>query len=267
MLMKICTLLITTLFSGMMLFAQDPPEQPNPKWVHLLHAEAGITFLNSTIKESLAIRQNVSSYYAYQSSKGQISTNTTGYNAALLWEFYHSGKKLGFSTGVRYTAYNTMISGYTGQNADFFFLRYSAEGIDTKFARVKSITEANRFIGIPLEIRYVPFQFKNIQYFVKAGIEPGSYNLQHKTDITFQDPLMDPYKEDVVAGFSGSVSSFASTFYSSLGVVLANKNNAGITIEVLLPSFMLSKNNFSLTEANRYSGFRASIQIPAGKSN
>lgn len=260
--MKPPLILFLLLFFCFSAFSQEVSDDPPKGWINLLHAEAGFTFPNNTVRESLAIRQNMSSYYSYQSSQGQITTQVNGFHAALRWEFLHTGKKIGFSTGIRYQTFNTTITGYTAKNADFFYLRYSSEGVDTKFARVKSITEANRYIGIPLEIRYAPCHFKNTLYYLKVGIEPYAYMIDHTTDIAFQDTEMEKHKEEVVAGFSTPVHEFTSTFYSALGISFNNEKYHGVTIEFILPSFFLAKDVFSLTENHLFTGFRASYYLP-----
>ncbi|MFO7722100.1 MAG: hypothetical protein R6V49_02655 [Bacteroidales bacterium] len=263
--MKKPILLIILLFSGLLTFAQAAPENIGTQWKSYLHGEAGTLFLNTSITERLAIRQNVSSYYASQSSTGEISSNTNAFTGGIRWEIKHPNQKLGLSTGLRFTSVNTDITGQTAQSADFFYLRYTSDGTDTKFARVRSISETGMFIGIPLEVRYRLFRVQNIFYYVMAGSEPASFNIHNQTDIQFQDPSMEAYEDDVRAGFSSTVKNYSSTLYWALGCSINGKNSGGVTIEVMLPSLYLSKENFQLIEINQFSGLRATIQLPLSK--
>ena len=62
--------------------------------------------------------------------------------------------KSDISTGLRFVGINSEITGYASANSDFFYLRYSMEETDTKFARVKSLTECNYILSIPLAVSY-----------------------------------------------------------------------------------------------------------------
>jgi hypothetical protein len=261
--MKHSTLIMLMVLICYGAIAQESTDQPSKKWINLIHFESGFTFPNGSISEGLAVRQNISSYYAEQSSQGQISATTTGFNAGFRYELFHPGKRLGISAGLRFSTYTTAITGYSSQNADFFYLRYSSEGVDTKFARVKSITESNKHVGIPLEFKYIPFGFKDVHYYLKAGVEPR-YRFRNQIGIEFHDPAMDAYQEDVVAGFSTIISTFTTVVYPAIGIQIGDRNAQGVNIEVLLPSFYLTDENFSLIETRRFSGFRVSYQFPVG---
>lgn len=80
--------------------AQEPTDQPSKKWINLIHCESGFTFPNGSISEGLAVRQNISSYYAEQSSQGQVSASTTGFHAGFRYEVFQTSKRLGISAGL-----------------------------------------------------------------------------------------------------------------------------------------------------------------------
>ncbi len=245
------------------LFAQGSSESTASRWKHRLQLEAGFSFPSGSISENLAIRQNISSYYVYQSSQGTVYCDLSSFNTALKWGTYNPGLKLGFAAGVRYSSFTTHISGYTSSNANFFYIRYSTSGTDTKFARVKSITESSKLIGIPIEVTYVPFSSTFMQFFLKGGIEPASYRISHLTDIEFENPDMEGVEEEVAATFGTPVSTFCSTFYTSLGFTIAGETKPGFTFEWVLPSVFISQKNFNLADVNRmHTGIRASIHFP-----
>lgn len=263
LLMKKPLLFSLLFFLATGLFAQSSPDKASAMWQHRLQLEAGFSFPSGSISENLAIRQNISSYYVYQSAQGTVYCDLSSFNTALKWEVYNAALKLGFAAGVRYSTFTTLISGYTSSNANFFYIRYSSAGTDTKFARVKSITESSKLIGIPLEVKFVPFSSKNVQYFVKAGIEPASYRVSHLTDIEFENPDMEPLEDEVAGSFNAPLSTFCTSLYTSLGLTITGENKPGVTFEVVLPSVFISQNNFNLADVTRmHTGIRASFHLP-----
>lgn len=260
-------LIYLILLSCLKLSSQDRKDKPLHNWTRFLHLETGIIYPNGAIKESIAIRQNISSYYVNQSSGGYISSATSGLIAGLRWEYFNPALKAGISTGLRYTGFNSEISGFTSSNADFFYLRYSMMNSDTKFARVKSITETCNFISIPLEIRYIPIFYKGLALFAKAGIEFSGINLKKGTDIVFQDKAMEVNQDIILAGLGEANNTFYSALYGSIGLKLGRDGKPNYMFEVFLPSLFLTKNNFILSEVDYFEGFKVSVQFPFTKHN
>jgi hypothetical protein len=264
---KIALILCLIIIPGVPLHSQVLSEKQPGNWVRFIQVESGFMYPDGTIKESIAIRQNISSYYVNQSSNGYISSSTSGFILGLKWEYFNTRLKTGISTGLRYTGYRSEISGFTSSNADFFYLRYSMLNSDTKFARVKSITETNNFISIPLEIRYIPFQYKGFGLFVKAGIEFSIFNLKKGTDINFQDTIMEVNQDIILSGMSASPNKLYSVLYGSIGLKVGKEGKPNCQFEVFLPSLFLTKNNFTLTDVGYFDGFKFSILFPIKKKN
>ncbi|MBN2350756.1 MAG: hypothetical protein JXJ22_18100 [Bacteroidales bacterium] len=247
------------------LHAQDLPENTPGKWVGLLHVEFGAIYPDGKIRESISVRQNISSYYVDQVSNGSISSETYGVVLGLKWEYFNTRLKTGISTGVRYTGFRSEITGYSSDRANFFYLRYSMVNTDTKFARVKNISESNNFISIPLELRFIPFKFQNFGLFGKVGIEFSNFNLKKETDINFQEKTMESYQDEILDNIGISSNNFYSTLYGSVGFLLGKENKTNYIFEVFLPSLFLSRNNFALTEVDYYAGFKFSVQFQVKK--
>jgi hypothetical protein len=242
-------------------FPQNDENKNTDGWEKFIHVEAGFLYPEGSIKESIPIRQNLSYYYVDQYSDGYVSSETYGFVFGLRYEYYLPKLKSGISAGLRYYGLQTEISGYSSASSEFFFLRYSIDDSDTRFARVSSLAESNYLITVPLEVRVVPFQYKNLAFFAKAGIEYSIISLRQKTDITFRDDNMNAYKDEVLGNISGSANKNFSTFYSSVGFKLGKEGRPNYMFEVLLPSFFLTGNNFSLIDADYFSGFRLSVQF------
>lgn len=248
-------------------FSQDTVDKQPHNWTKSLHIETGCVYPNGTIKESIAIRQNISSYYANEYSNGYVSATNAGFTFGLRWEYFYTKYKVGFSTGLRYTSYNSEISGYTASNADFFYLRYSTMNSDTKFARLKSITEFNNYISIPVEVMYVPFNYKILSLFVKGGADFSILNIEKDTDIIFQDNAMEVNQDLILSSISEASNKFHSTLYATIGLSLGKVGRANYMFELFLPSLFLSNNNFTLTKVNTFDGFKLSVKIPIKNRN
>lgn len=253
--------------SKLQLFPQDITDKPPRSWAKFVHLETGWVYPNGTIKESIAVRQNISSYFVNQYSTGYVSAATSGFTMGARFEYYYTKFRIGISTGLRYTGFNTEISGYTSSNADFFYLRYSTLNTDTKFARVKALTEDIKFISIPVELMYTPIQYKGISLFIKGGAEFSVINLQQNVNINFQDNAMELNEDLILSSISKPSNKFRSTLYASLGVCLGKQGKVNYMFEVFLPSPYLTKNNFSFTEVDAFDGFKLSVKVPIKNRN
>jgi hypothetical protein len=245
-----------------LLFSQDVSPEPPNHWTRFLYLESGFMYPVGTIKESIAIRQNISSYYVDQPSNGNISSTTSGFIMGLRWEYFNNKFKTGVSTGLRYTGFRSEITGFSSSNADFFYLRYSMMNSDTKFARVKSITETNNFISIPLEFRFIPIQYKGFGLFAKVGAEVSRFNLKKGVDINFQDNTMEIHQELILNSIGVSTNKLYSTFYGSIGLKIGQEYKPNYLFEIFLPSVFNTRHNFALTNIDYFEGFKFSVQFP-----
>jgi hypothetical protein len=258
-------LLCFTFMPLISLYPQDTSEEPLHNWNSYFNIESGFIYPVGSLRENFPIRQNISSFYVNQTTDGEISSESSGFVVGLIWEYFNTKFKTGVSTGVRYIDYNSEITGYSSSNSDFFYLRYSMENSNTKFARVNSIAEANNLITIPLELRYVPIQSDIVGLFVKAGAELSVLNLKKKTTINFQEESMQVNQDEVLNSLGIVNEKFYSTAYASIGIKAGHKNKTNYIFEVFLPSIFLTKNNFTLVNIDYFEGFRFSIQFPVKK--
>ena len=250
---------------GLDLYSQDLPVKTQHNWIQFLHLESGLMYPSGSVKEDIAIRQNISSYYVNQYSNGYISTASSGVLLGLRWEYFNVKFKTGISTGLRYIGYTSELSGYSSNSADFFYLRYSMQDTDTKFARIKSITESNSFISIPIEIRTVPFQYMKFELLAKVGAEISIINLKKSSDIDFSNSSMEIHQNHIMNSIGIDANSLYSTLYASIGLKYGIENKPNFIFEVFLPSIFLTSNNFFLSEVDYYDGFKLSVQFPINK--
>jgi hypothetical protein len=241
--------------------SQELTEKPPARHV-FLHLESGFIFPGGNIRESLAIRQNISSWHVHQPAGGNVFADSYGLVGGLRCEYFSSLLMSGISTGVRFIRYNTMITGYSSTISDFFYLRYSMGGSDTKFARVKSLTETNNYINIPVELKFIPLQFDAFGLFIKAGAEFSLTNLKKATDIEFQESAMEIHREDVLNAIMIATNMNYSTLYGSIGLTIGQTGRPNYIIEAYLPSMFLTGDNFTLTETNSFQGLMFSVILP-----
>ena len=264
--MKIFVLTSCFIFMSVIsLFAQDLSVNPPQNWTSYLHLESGFIYPNGSIRDNFAIRQNISSFYVNQTTDGEVSSKTSGFVFGLRWEWFNKKLRTGVSTGLRFINYHSEIDGYSSSNSDFFYLRYSTENSDTRFARVNSIVETNNLINIPLEFRFTPVQTSALGLFVKAGAEISLVNLGKKTKINFQEASMKSYQDEVLNDIGIAGKKFYSAAYASAGMKFGRENKTNYTIEVFLPSIFLTKDNFNLLNVKYFAGFKFAVLIPYKK--
>ncbi len=247
--------------------SQDLPASEARNWQSFIHIEGGMIYPGGSIRENIAIRQNISSYYVDQVSNGHVYSETFGVVLAAKWEYFNQKINMGFSSGLRYTDFRSEITGYSSNRADFFYLRYSMIDSDTKFTRVKYLEESANFITIPLEVRFVPFEYKNIGLFGRAGAEVSLLNIQAKRNIGFQEESMEEYEDEILDQIGNAPNKLYSSLYGAIGLKIARPGSPEYTFEVFVPSPFLSKDNFVLTEVDYYSGFKFSVHFPINRSH
>lgn len=237
----------------------------SPEWKKYLHVEAGLIYPEGSIKESVAIRQNISYFFANQFSSGHVSSTSYGILAGARYEYYYPRFKSGLSAGLRFTGFNTEISGYTSSNSEFFYLRYSIEDNNTKFARIKLMEESNYYLTVPIEVKVVPLTYRNLSLYAKAGVEFSLLRFGSGADITFQDEIMDQNKESVLTSITGESNKFYSTFNSAIGVIVGHDEGPKLLFEVFLPSLFLTENNYKFIDTEYYSGMKLSLAFPINR--
>ena len=255
------------IISCLNLHAQTMVDKTTGNWTSFLHLESGFIYPAGNIRENLPIRQNVSSYYVDQNSNGFISSENNGFLLSLRYEYFNNKLNAGVSSGLRVTGFRTEISGYSSSRADYFYLRYSTVDTETKFARIKRMTEANNFISIPVELRFIPLRYERFRIFAKAGTEFSIFNLMKETHIEFQEEAMKVHESEILENVGVFSKNFYSTLYASIGLALGKENKTNYIIEAFLPSAFLSKNNFAFMEADYFEGFKFSIQFPVKRTN
>lgn len=231
-----------------------------------LHFEAGFNYPKGPVREEVAIRQSLTYNYYSMTSDGSISSYTSGVLFGIRMEYFVPAYRSGISAGLRFTGYNTEIYANTSGSMDYFYLRYSEVGSDTRFARVKSLMEDRYVLSIPVEFRIVPLRYNNLSLSFKAGVDVGILNLKNERSIDFMEESMNGRAVEVMAGLPSPAGNSYATFYTAICFNAGSEGKPNYSFEILLPSAFLSKNTFSLTETDYFAGVKLSMQLPLNTS-
>lgn len=258
--MKSIFFLLVFLIVSMRLFSQNENES-SQVWQKFVHIEMNGLLPNATMKENIPIRQNVSSYTYYHQNDAKIVAQTNGLTYAAKLELYNDQLNLGVSAGIKYWSYHTTIKGRMSENAEYFYFRYVSDQQESKFARLRNITEKQQYFTVPLDVRYYFLNRKRLGLFARLGGDVG-FNVYHKLDVTFFNPEMNPNKPEVLSIIDQTFDKVYYSAFASLGFRYYYLDKVSLNVEINVLSTYFGANYFILTDAERYSALKASIQIP-----
>jgi hypothetical protein len=172
------------------------------------------------------------------------------------------GELLGLIGGLRFTRMESSLGkdDYWSTRADFLYLLYAQNGTTTEYLKVKDITQVSEYIGIPLELRIYPYEYKFIQMYYKIGAD-FNILLHSKTNTRFFDPAMEKYEAGVEKIVEDPWPVYAS-FHLAIGVKIGKPEKPGINIEACAPAAILAnfKSSFVIPQAG--GGIQLNIRIP-----
>lgn len=248
---------------GNMYAGNEEEADASSPWQSYLLVELNSYSPNGSINSNIAVRQKVNAYDSGYDSNGSVWSDAYGYAGGLQWMLYNSNLKLGVSTGFRYTQYLTEIYGSVSASSDYFYLRYSESGQETKFARVESISESKEYFSIPLEVSYKVFEYKRIGLWTRLGGEIGVMSLSHKIDMAFTESAMDHFKTTVLPSVGLPDEKALSTAYWTIGGTYRLKNGIHFRMEgIVLSKYLNTDTPFVLIKSDFFSGLMLSMQIP-----
>ena len=250
-------ILLFILILGSVSISAQEPERNNRL---LMNIDFGGYFFMGELKDKWSIRQDVEPY-SYPSDNHNINHSTSSFYFSIKPEFRFFNNKASVIAGIRYTRFNSDL-----EKDKYFHLRYKKEGTNTEFARVRSINETYDYIGIPVEIQYIPIQFRSVGFYVKIGSE-FNFRVHSDMDMVFVNESMKQHQQEIFDRIGVNTNSFYSTLYSSTGVKFGKAEGVNFHIGVILPSFILSSNNSSLISHDNFGGVQCSLVIPFKKTN
>lgn len=227
--------------------------------------EVGSGFVTGDLNPNWKVRQDVGNYnygYGYSNS---LSSEMTMAVIGIKPEISFFKGMFAVSSGLRYTRINSTMSKGSYSESSYFFLKDNVNTANTEYYKVKKIWEDNDYLGIPLEVTYLPFQYEQLGFYFKVGVEMN-FMFSNNRDIVFLNPDMEIYQQEIIDHVGITSNVLYSTFYTSVGMRMGKKDKTKYNFELLLPSTFLTKNNSSMIIPQIYSGFKFSVQLQVSKS-
>lgn len=232
----------------------------NPKKNFAISFNYGTKGLVSELNENWPIRQDVGYYYNYGNNASVNIMARLNY-FGISPEFFFLDKKLSVSPGLRFTNLYSDVVKPKYDNSEYFYLRVKSEGYNTDYARVRAIKENTNYLGVPLEIKYIPFDFDFISFYVKLSGELA-YKINSTTDIVFKEQEMEQYQQSVLADLNVNVSSIYSSIYASIGSTVKFSDHLFGSLDIFFPSFYMTEKNSGLVNITNISGVQLSLTVP-----
>jgi len=253
---KVFFVSIMLLFS-LLSFSENPPKLS-------VLVEFGGNEVDPSLNESWNIRQDVGTYsFDYSSSSNAVMTDMYVTNFAVKPEISFFKNKLALSSGLRFSNIKSDLSvvGNSSDYSNFFYLRYNTTGLNTEYARINSIAESSNYLGVPFDVKVVPFSILSLDFYIKTGLELG-FKLNSNTKIDFVNESMSQYAQSIISDVGLTTNNLYSAWSTSLGVTYGQNNKLKYNLEFLLPSFFITKNNSTIVNTDMFTGFKCSIQFP-----
>lgn len=224
-------------------------------------AEAGMAFIESEMPNMDYIRGDISSYSGGYSTNSLTSLTYKSY-VGIKPELFSLNNKLGFLGGIRYSRINNSVgkNSYRANSTNYFYCLFRQDGVNTEYLKVKEINQISDYLGIPIEIRYFPFNPHLFRIYFKVGAEIN-FLLQTQTDIVFNDNAMEIYQKELSAKV-GQPETVSFSVYGAGGVRLGRESKPSVSLEVCFPYLFLTPESSGLVNPVFGGGFQVNFQIP-----
>jgi hypothetical protein len=238
-----------------------------------LGIEAGIiNALDAETNKPAGLRENQAYYYDYDHDYYDdfyCGFIFDGHD----YNLYYFGLKPEYSLNERFAvAAGLRFSFNTSElnsDRDYFLWKTSESGMNTNYVRVKSISQKNIFIGLPIELKIFP---RKRDYFVRHYFVFGTaLNLlvNSGNEITFQDKSMEKHNS-FISGQIGKPNSFQGHAFLGFGLKIGRTDHPFGNIEVHLPVIIFNNDRLSsFTKAKDAAGIaiQTTLQIPLLKNH
>ena len=236
----------------------DAEREPN-RW--MLGFEVGTEGIHGSFRsDKWSIRQG----FVGQLHGDFITTLAQNFYFGVKPEFIFADGQLSVASGLRFLSMNCTLD--NNSRFGFFFLRYSEDGVATRYARVRSIHEHHHFIGVPLEVRWRPFRFSNPQFNLHLTVGADAYlKLASDIEIDFVNEFMQDSQQTILDYVGAETNNFLSRAFFGFGASYSFRNRTALTMDVLFP-FFLTENSFTLINTpQNNAAFQLSFQIPLSR--
>jgi len=190
---------------------------------------------------------------------GSVLTSTYG---GVSIEVSSDNDRFVYSSGVRYSRMTGTLSmkDLILFNTPYFFFRFRESGLITEYVSLRKIAQKTDFIGIPVEVRWFPFDGKRVRFFIKGAAEIN-YKVATGADIEFYEPAMAAYEKQVVAQLP-EAADIHGVLSLSGGVRFGKPGSVLFAFEFAGPSAFLSPGSGGIVRPSVGTGGLFSIIIP-----
>ena len=231
--------------------------------------EAGVNLLfDAKVNKPPQIREN-QSYYLDDDDHYYGGFVSNYQNPGLFYlglkAEYTLSKRFAASAGMRFSYKKTTLD----SDKDYFLWRVSENQASTNYVKIKSITQRNYYVGVPMEIRVFPHEK---DYFVRHYFILGTalnFLAASQKDVEFVNPAMEKYSSEVVSQIK-EPNLFYGLFYAGIGLKIGKMNNPFGNIEVHMPLVTYGNtksDSFSKIEGSLGVAFRTTLYIPIVKEH
>jgi hypothetical protein len=227
-----------------------------------LGVDVGGTTYCTDLRENQAIRATSSATFFDPNGTYELKTSTKRYYYGLKAEFISSNGYIGLSTGLRYTQMKSTLKreDWLEYGKTKFYVLYSQNNSTTEYAQVEEIKQQADYLSIPLDLRLYTMRPRFFRLFVNLGFDFG-IKVADKTRIDFINTTMNPYEEQVGRAL-GTPASFLATFNPGLGFKLGSNSGVNVSMQVNLPSYVISTKASTLATNKLGIGAQLSIYCP-----
>ena len=232
--------------------------------------EAGVNLLfDAKINKPPQIRENQSYYYdTYDKDYyGGFVSNTQSPSLFYLGlkAEYSLSKRFAVSTGIRFSYKKAELN----SDRDYFLWRISENKTSTNYVKIKSITQKNYYLGVPMEIRFFPNEKDYVvrHYFILGTAL--NFLLASTNEVAFVNPAMEKHSAEIASQIN-EPNFFYGLFYVGIGLKFGKMNYPFGNLEVHFPiaTYGNTKSDAFLKMIG-YGGaaFRTTLYIPIVKEH
>lgn len=224
----------------------------------MLSVNYGVKDFSSELNEAWPIRQNIGTSIN-EFNRNVILGAMMNY-VGVSSEYFFLNKKLSFVSGLRFTFFNSEIIKSDYANQGYFFLRFNSDGFVTEFVKIKAIKENTNYFGVPLALKYMPFNWSRVSLYVKLSAEIA-YKISSSTDIDFKNDAMANHRDEVLKNIKVNRNNLYSSIYSSVGARFRLGRKTYCSVDAFFPAFYMTENNSGLVKINSLSGMQLSLDV------
>jgi hypothetical protein len=186
-----------------------------------------------------------------------------GFSLGVKPEFVFNNGRFSVASGLRYLSKVCTLNNHS--RFGFFYLRYGESDTDTRFARVRNISENYDFIGVPLEFKWMLIRFSDfpLSFHLQAGAE-AYFKLNSDVQIDFVNDFMRSEERKILDYIGVETNDFLARAHLGFGGRYSFNNRMALTMDILFP-FFLTENHFALMNPAGGVAVQFSLQIPLTK--